>query len=440
MKQTHFKQAQSKRTHFLPLVGALALAVSLLSATPLCAQALDGPMVAYLPLAPEQTNVFTKLGEAALDDPATGRVPNYLRAVAASYPNAAPALAKLYKTVIYGGTVEPEIKAAMGLEIAQETGSRYLAAHLKRVLNATERGRTLLAARSSTGAADEPAKIALLYADHLSRSVHGVDDAEFAHARTVYNDAQLVELTMTTCFFNYFSRFCQGAGLPVEPWAKEAPNALPQRASESDDRARVTLATDAELQMAATLTTPSPDLKKSLGIGIANSQRAMLRVPDIASAWNSYWAMLRSDAAMARETQLQISFAVSMANGCRYCTLHQVAGLRQLGVDPAKLVAMKKNDSVLSPKELACVTYARKLTKTPSAINAADYAALRAAVGSDKEALDGLLQACTFNFMNRFTDGLRLPSEDEAVKVYQEVYGEGSYKAYLTERSGNVNR
>jgi hypothetical protein len=24
--------------------------------------------------------------------------------------------------------------------------------------------------------------------------------------------------------------------------------------------------------------------------------------------------------------------------------------------------------------------------------------------------------------MNRFTDGLRLPSEDEAVKIYQEVY------------------
>jgi hypothetical protein len=28
--------------------------------------------------------------------------------------------------------------------------------------------------------------------------------------------------------------------------------------------------------------------------------------------------------------------------------------------------------------------------------------------------------------MNRFTDGLRLPSEDEAVKTYKEVYG-GSF-------------
>ena len=33
-----------------------------------------------------------------------------------------------------------------------------------------------------------------------------------------------------------------------------------------------------------------------------------------------------------------------------------------------------------------------------------------------------LLQACNFSFMNRFTDGLRLPSEDEAIKIYRDVY------------------
>jgi len=34
-----------------------------------------------------------------------------------------------------------------------------------------------------------------------------------------------------------------------------------------------------------------------------------------------------------------------------------------------------------------------------------------------------LLQTCNFAFMNRFTDGLQLPSEDEAIKVYLETYG-----------------
>ena len=34
-----------------------------------------------------------------------------------------------------------------------------------------------------------------------------------------------------------------------------------------------------------------------------------------------------------------------------------------------------------------------------------------------------LLQTCNFNFMNRLTDGLHLPSEDEAIKIYREIYG-----------------
>ena len=34
-----------------------------------------------------------------------------------------------------------------------------------------------------------------------------------------------------------------------------------------------------------------------------------------------------------------------------------------------------------------------------------------------------VLQTCNFAFMNRFTDGLQLPSEDEAIKVYHETYG-----------------
>jgi uncharacterized peroxidase-related enzyme len=171
-------------------------------------------------------------------------------------------------------------------------------------------------------------------------------------------------------------------------------------------------------------------LKKGLGIGIANSQRAMVRVPDIAAAWWDYGQAVRTQSVLPRETQLQISFAVSMANGCRYCTLHQVAGLRRLNVEPAKLIAMQKDDSALDAREKACVLFARKLTKTPSAMDDGDYAALRATLGSDQEAADAVLQTCMFSFMNRFTDGLRLPSEDEAVRTYNEVYGPHAYQQF----------
>lgn len=66
---------------------------------------------------------------------------------------------------------------------------------------------------------------------------------------------------------------------------------------------------------------------------------------------------------------------------------------------------------------------ARKVTAAPVTVADADYAGLKRKFG-DQGALAVLMQACTFNFMNRFTDGWRLPSEDEAIKIYRDVYHE----------------
>src|SRR6266480_7743902 len=61
-----------------------------------------------------------------------GRVPNYLRALSAA-PGAANAYAHLIKTVLYSGTLEPEVKEGMGLRMAQVYGSPYVAAHMERL-------------------------------------------------------------------------------------------------------------------------------------------------------------------------------------------------------------------------------------------------------------------------------------------------------------------
>jgi AhpD family alkylhydroperoxidase len=148
----------------------------------------------------------------------------------------------------------------------------------------------------------------------------------------------------------------------------------------------------------------------------------MSRVPDFSSAWFDLWRTVRQDASLDRPLLLQISFAVSMANGCRYCTLHQVQGLRRTGVEISKLVAMKKDDSALTPRELVAVKFARKMTSDPVSVSTADFRVLETEFGR-QGALEALLQTAAFSFMNRFTDGLNLPSEDEAVHTYREVYG-----------------
>ena len=182
------------------------------------------------------------VGADGLDTPASQHVSNYLRALASTHANAVGPFAHLFRTMLYGGTVAPEVKAAMGLQIAHANGSAYLAAHLTRILRTTASGRKLLSASPGESGSDNAARIALRYAADLTRDVHGVSDAEFGQARTAYNDAQMVELTATTCFFNYFARFCQATSLPLETWAQDAPTALPadkRRRLPSPHRARL---------------------------------------------------------------------------------------------------------------------------------------------------------------------------------------------------------
>jgi len=371
-----------------------------------------------VPLADEKSEIC-----AGADVLEAGKVPNYVRALAL-LPNAAKPFAATFKAYLYDGTIAPETKMAMGVRIAQIYGSAYPAIHLQRLLRASDRGQKLLSGLKANALAELSAseQAALRYTELLTRDVHGVSDAEFQKTRASFNDSQVVELTMTTAFFNYFLRFCEGANLPVEKWAIEEPVAKVTPPKFDLPPARVALVSDDEMNAVVETLNAAKTPTNNWNIGIANSQRAFMLVPGITRAWRAYTGASRGYESVTREIKLHVSFAISMANGCRYCTLHQVLGLRRLNVDPAKLMAMAKDDSALTPRELAAVTFARKITREPANLAKDDYAAL---VTEFKEqgALEVLLQCGNFAYMNRFTDGLRLPSEDEAVKIYQETYG-----------------
>jgi AhpD family alkylhydroperoxidase len=335
-------------------------------------------------------------------------------------------MASLVDAVVFQGAVAPALKAAMGVRVAQVNGSPYVAAHLVRVLRGSDRGQVLLSAlqRDALARLTWVEQLGVRYADLLTRSVHGVTPEEFEKVSGTFNDSEVVELTIAVAFFNFFTRYAEALRLPVEPWAIDGVAFAPAPRPKSL-KARVALITDEEIAAtsAALVAAQDPAAQaRGLGLGMANSQRAMLRAPALGLAWRAFGSALREKEQVGRDIKLQVSFAVSMANECRYCTIHQVVGLRRLGVDPGKLVAMKKDDSVLTPRERVAVKFARKLTDRPSGMTDEDYQAVKAEFG-EAGALEVLLQTCTFAFMNRFTDGLLLPSEDEAVRIYQETYG-----------------
>ena len=380
---------------------------------------------ARVPLAPETAAVFR--GIDSLEPAGSAHVPNYLRALAVK-PALVKPFAHLIRTFAYEGTLPPSLKLAMATRIAQVNRSAYGATHLSRLLRGTGPDGEALLARLRANQIEQLApgdRLALRWAELQTQDIHGMTDKEFRQLRGYYSDSEIVELTFTVCFFNYFTRMVEGFGLPVEAWAldpAQRPAAAPAIGRDRSP-ARVALLSDGEIEGSGDALRAAQRPvggNAGLGIGMANSQRAMLRVPALAAAWRAFGAA-SGESLVGREILLQVSFAVSMANGCRYCTIHQVVGLRRLGVDPTKLLAKEKDDSALTLREKTAVVFARTLTASPSSVTDADYARLKAEF-QEQGALEVLLQTCNFSFMNRFTDGLRLPSEDEAIKVYLDVY------------------
>ena len=86
-------------------------------------------------------------------------------------------MAKLVQAFLYKGALPTELKAAIGLRIAQINGSPYVAAHTLRVLRAARTTATRLAAGLSKGdgATLQPREaLALKHIDALTRDVNGV--------------------------------------------------------------------------------------------------------------------------------------------------------------------------------------------------------------------------------------------------------------------------
>ena len=107
---------------------------------------------ARVPLAPATADLFR--GIDTFEEAGAGRVPNYLRALA-NKPSTVKAFAHLVKTFAYDGTVNPAVKLAMAVRIAQVNRSAYGAAHLVRLLRNTGSDGDALLAKLRTGQLDQ---------------------------------------------------------------------------------------------------------------------------------------------------------------------------------------------------------------------------------------------------------------------------------------------
>src|SRR6185436_11081902 len=161
------------------------------------------PLTTLVNLAQQARDRVSGAPRATLDPAVTVRslgspeAPAFVRALG-GVPAAVEPMAALPDAVLFKGTLPPQIKAAMGLRIAQVNGSPYVAAHMIRVLKGHERGKVLHSALESgvLTRLSTAEQLALRYAELLTRSVNGVTPSEFERVGGAFNDSEIVELTM----------------------------------------------------------------------------------------------------------------------------------------------------------------------------------------------------------------------------------------------------
>lgn len=361
-------------------------------------------------------------GLSGFEEVRTDRTPNYLK-VSAHLPDGPMLLGEMARSVLYDGTIDPDLKMAIGLAMSVPNHSPYTAAHMRRLLRSSNSGRMLLEPIESASLQRLSAqdRIAIEWAVALRDSVEGLDDTGFRELRQYFTEPQIVELTLTACFFSYFNRLVEATNLPIEPWVEESAGPRPLAGSfafHDGSSPRIGLLSDREVMTIAERLEAGA-ASSSLGLRIANSIRAMARVPEIREAWSNLGGVLR-DSTIGPVMQHLVSNEVSYRNDCYYCKTHQVQKLARSGMSPSQIAQIVDSVQLLDKREQRAVLFARQVSDDPTAVSDEQFAELREEFG-DRGAMEILQVAARFNFMNRFTSGLRLPPEDAPRETYEQV-------------------
>jgi uncharacterized peroxidase-related enzyme len=105
-----------------------------------------------------------------------------------------------------------------------------------------------------------------------------------------------------------------------------------------------------------------------------------------------------------------VAVAVSMSNGCLYCLTSHGWSLRHLLGDPVlgDRITLDYRRAGLSPRHVAMLDYAVKITEAPLECEEDDVEELRAHGFSDEDIWDVAELAAMFNYTNRLVSAVGL--------------------------------
>jgi alkylhydroperoxidase family enzyme len=402
-------------------------------------------------------------------------LPNWAKAVATRLPRTAAAMLELDLAQRTKSPLDPALRAKMRWVIARANrclyGETYALADLKRA------GGDAAAVKALTGdparwplADREPLQLALL----LTIAASSIPDDFFARLRGRFGDKQVAAMVLLGAYGNFQDRIVLGLNLPVEPGGplpplevkfapggfqstpllpsqRERPGLLPpgttvvERDPEWTKLSYDELQSRLEQQRGRTPRLPIPtweEVKKNLPPAIAARPTRIVwnlvcsgYVPELAIPWSVSTRTMWAEADADRVFEESLFWVQTRSIRCNYCMGHcemllEVAGLDKAAVAERTRRLAGDDWSCFPPAEQRAYGYARKLTKAPWELTAADYKIIEKDLGPEK-AMATFWWLCRGLYMTRVSDGFQLPLERD--NVFADFFnGKGSTQAETT--------
>jgi alkylhydroperoxidase family enzyme len=288
---------------------------------------------------------------------------------------------------------------------------------------------------SDWGRFDPRQQAALGLARKLTLEPQLVNEEDIAKLKTVFDDAELIELVYNISRFNATNRWTDGLGIPQDRRMAEAENSFLTPTGEKFQSTasivapatraeRPPLPTMSEVEQAmadchertARVALPSEEVtRKALASVIGdrtptNWERALSQLPVNGPSQAAALNAIMTDEHLPSRLKDEIFLISAIQNRAWYAVCHAAHRLDESGVSHDDMVALFNGDGNATPAEAAAHRLAVKSTVDPHLITDADIAALREHY-SDEETAQIVQVICMANFFDRFTESLGLPLE-----------------------------
>ncbi len=149
---------------------------------------------------------------------------------------------------------------------------------------------------------------------------------------------------------------------------------------------------------------------------IPNVMRVLARRPAEFRAFMAYHdALMEGDSGLSKAEREMIVVATSGANHCQYCVVAHGAILRIRAKNPliADQVATNYRQADITPRQLAVLDYAMKVSRESSELTEADRNTAKAAGLSDEDLWDIASISAFFAMSNRLASATEMRPNDE---------------------------